>query len=406
MKNRYFLLAPLLFVCGALNVFAINAPLVGDIPASVDANTYTLTVYTEKGATVTVVGGPSDIAPVTDGKGSDVEDGTVKVTVALAQNTTNTYSIIAQMGTATSDASMVSIKEVSAAGGVSAPKAPVLNKIPDAVTTAQYMITGTAEANANIYARTPDGKTAGSSTADATGSFKVTVPLEAGKTNRINVSAENEAGVEGPATQAVIHQTSPADSTPPPTAPAPLETSSQIFFGDVRGHWAEDYINQLYRDHVVSGKSDGVFDPDGLITRAELTKIAILAFGHSVNTSVDHAPFGDVPANSWFAPYVEEAKTLGFVGGYESGGFGPNDFVNRAAALKILLGAAGLDATEITSDFSDVPSNAWFAAYVGFAKAHDIVGGYADGRFGPSDPMTRAQVAKVVVKLLEYKASL
>lgn len=403
MKNRYLLLALLLFVGGAANVFAINAPLVGSIPDTVDANTYEITVYTEKGATVTVVGGPSDIAPVTDGKGSDALDGTVKVTVALAQNTINAFSIISQLNNVSSDSVLISIKEVSAAGETSAPKAPVLNKIPDFVTALQYIIAGTAEANANIYARTTDGVKVGSAHANSAGAFMVTVPLEAEKTNRINISAENEAGVEGPAVQAVIHQTS--NATGEGAAPT-LDTSSQIFFGDVRGHWAEDYISQLYQDKVVSGKSEGVFDPDGLITRAELTKIAILAFGHSVNTSVDHAPFGDVPANSWFAPYVEEAKNLGFVSGYGSGGFWPNEYVNRAAALKILLGAAGLDATGTSAEFSDVPSDAWFANYVGFAKAHDIVGGYADGRFGPGDFMTRAQVAKVVVKLLEYKASL
>lgn len=405
MKNRYLLLAPLLFIYGVLNVFAINTPLVDDIPDSVDASTYKLTIFCDKGATVTVVGGPSDLAPVTDGAGTDAEDGKVQITVAVAQNTVNSYSITAQKGTEISDSVLVTIEEVSAAGGSNAPSAPVLNKIPDFVTTLEYIITGTAEANANIYARTADGVKVGSTKAGSNGSFKVTVPLEEEKTNRLNVSAENEDGAEGPAVQAVIRQTANLPDAEPGTE-TDLNTSSQMFFGDVNGHWAADYINQLYEDKVVSGKSDGVFDPDGLITRAELTKIAILAFGHSVNTSVNHAPFGDVPANSWFAPYVEEAKRLGFVSGYESGGFWPNEFVNRAAALKILLGAAGLDATGTSAEFSDVPSDAWFADYVGFAKEKGIVGGYADGRFGPGDFMTRAQVAKVVVKLLEYKASL
>lgn len=401
MKNRYLILTVLAFFGYSLNAFAINSPLVGSIPSSVDANTYVITVYTEDGATVSVVGGPSELAPVTDGEGDDLEDGEVQIEVALAQNTVNSFSITVQKGTAVSDAVLIEINEVSPTGGPSAPAAPVLNDIPDFVDTTEYIITGTAEANANIYARTVAGDVAGSTQANSEGYFQLTVPLEENKTNRFNVSAETEEGGEGKATQAVIRQS--VDLVGEAEEPVPeLYTSSQIFFSDTQGHWAEDYINQLYEQEVVSGKSEGIFDPNGLITRAELTKIAILAFGHSVNGSVNEHPFQDVPLNSWYAPYVEEAKRLGFVTGYDTGGFGPNDFITRAAALKILLGAADLDASGMTPDFPDVSTDAWYAEYVGFAQENGIVGGYDDGSFGPGNNMTRAQVAKVVIKLLEH----
>ena len=409
MKNRILIFSLLLFFSGTLNVFAINAPLVGGLPDSVDADTYYITVHTEPGATVSVVGGPFQLAPVTDGAGSDAEDGEVQIEVALAQNTVNSFSITAQIDTDVSDAVLIEINEVSASGGSSAPvvepEPPVLNDIPDFVDTAEYIITGTAEPNANIYARNTEGEVVGSTHAGPMGKFQVTVPLNLEATNRINVSAENEDGVEGKATQAVIRQTVHWEGEPE-EAPVPtLYTSSQIFFNDIQGHWAEDYINELYLQHVVSGKSEGIFDPNGLITRAELTKIAILAFGHSVNPTPNQHPFQDVPLNSWFAPYVEEAQRLGFVSGYDTGGFGPNDFVTRSAALKILLGAAGIDSADITPDFPDVPTGAWYADYVGFAQKNEIVSGYSDGTFGPASNMTRAQVAKVVIKLLEYKAA-
>lgn len=403
MKNRYFILAALAFFSYSLNAFAINAPLVGNIPSSVEGDTYILTIYTQEGATVSVVGGSSQLAPVTDGAGSDELDGVVMMEVPLARNSTTNFSITAEINSQVSDSVIVKIKEVSVpvAGSYPVPEPPVLNPVPETVDTAEYIITGTAQANTNIYARNPEGDVIGSGQAGSTGKFQVTVTLKLEATNRVNVSAENEDGVEGRATQAVIRQTVHWQGEAQEETP-PLLTSSQIFFGDVTGHWAESYINQLYEDHVVSGKSEGVFDPDGLITRAELTKIAILAFGHSVNSSVKAHPFQDVPLNSWYAPYVDEAKRLGFVSGYESGGFGPNDYVNRAAALKILLGAAGIDSAGMTSDFPDVAANAWFAPYIGFAQKEGIVVGYNDETFGPEKNMTRAQVAKVVIKLLEY----
>jgi len=56
----------------------------------------------------------------------------------------------------------------------------------------------------------------------------------------------------------------------------------------------------------------------------------------------------------------------------------------------------------MTPDFPDVSADAWYAQYVGFAQEEGIVSGYGDGTFGPANNMTRAQVAKVVIKLLEY----
>ena len=403
MKNRYFILAILAFFSYSLKTFAINIPLLDSIPASVDADTYTLIVYVEEGATVNVVGGPSQLAPVTDGNGDDPLDGEVQIEVALAQNTANSFSITAQKGTDISDAVLIEISEVSAASSstLPVPEPPSLNPIPDFVDATQYIITGTAQANANIYARNIDGEVVGSGQAGARGKFQITVPLEEEKTNRFNISAENEDGVEGKAVQAIIRQTVDLVGETE-EAEEELLTSSQIFFNDTQGHWAETYINQLYEAEVVSGKSEGVFDPNGLITRAELTKVAILAFGHSINPSPSEHPFQDVPLNSWYAPYVEEAKRLGFVSGYDSGGFGPNDYVTRAAALKILLGASGLNPIGHVPDFPDVSTDAWYANYVGFAQENEIVGGYEDGTFGPGNNMTRAQVAKVVIQLLEY----
>lgn len=406
MKNRYLALAILAFFSYSLNAFAINTPNVGNIPSTVEGDTYIIKVITEEGATVSVVGGPSQLAPKTDGAQDDELDGEVFVEVPLVRNTTNSFSITAELNGDVSDALTVEIKEKStaSAGTHPIPEAPTLNDIPDAVDATQYIITGQTSPNLNIYARSTEGDTVATTQADSSGRFQVKVNLELGVTNRFNISAENDDGKEGQASQAVIRQSGePATETEAETEPVPeLYTSSQLFFGDTQGHWAEEYINDLYQQEVVSGKSEGIFDPNGLITRAELTKIAILAFGHSVNPTPNEHPFQDVPLNSWYAPYVEEAKRLGFVSGYDTGGFGPNDFVTRAAALKILLGAAGINTSGLTPDFPDVATDAWFADYVGFAQANEIVGGYADGSFGPGNNMTRAQVAKVVIKILEH----
>lgn len=384
-----------------INAFAINAPIVDEPPSSMDANFYTFTIYIENGSKVNVVGGTADIAPVVDGEGSDIEDGVVEVKVGLAQNMTNTFSITAEKNGQTSVSVVITINELTGEdGGIDYPPPPVVNDIPEFIGADEYVITGITEPGYNIYVRKTDGTVVGTTSGNDSGYFQLMVSLEANKANRFNISAENEDGHEGFATQAVIQQLGGTPDTATETEPE-LITSSQIFFNDTAGHWAEGYINTLYESDVVGGKSEGIFEPNGNITRAELTKIAILAFGYSVNTTVQEHPFSDVPRNSWFAPYVEEAKRVEIVEGYPSGGFGPHDFITRAAALKIILGAAELDTTGSVAVFNDVPLDAWFAEYVGYAQNNDIVGGYGDGIFGPGRSITRAEVAKIVVKVLE-----
>lgn len=176
-------------------------------------------------------------------------------------------------------------------------------------------------------------------------------------------------------------------------------------FTDIVGHWAEQYINQIRNLGIVSGKTATRFAPNDFITRAELTKIAALAFGVEIDPSPSVSPFNDVPLTAWFAPYVVAARNASIVQGYGDGVFSPNGLVNRAEALKIMLESAGFTATEAEDLFGDVPVNAWYAGYVTFANKNGVVSGKSEGRFAPGENITRAEVAKIAVKVMELHAS-
>ena len=90
------------------------------------------------------------------------------------------------------------------------------------------------------------------------------------------------------------------------------------------------------------------------------------------------------------------------VGGYADGTFSPDAPINRAEAMKILLeGYDPYDDSAADAGFSDVASDAWYAPYVNYAAANNIVSGYEDGTFGSDKNITRGEVAKVVSLLLE-----
>ncbi len=405
MKTRALSAFAFLLLLLPLSAYALNAPVVDEPPATVDANTYIFTVYVEDGSTVSISGGPAQIAPVTDGAGGDEEDGVVKVEVALAQNQENIFSINASKNGETTPSALLSIIEQSVVpqgsqGDVTPPEAPLLTDLPEMVEAVTYLISGSTETEANINVRLPGGSSiVHSTTANVNGLFSVEVDLIPGKTNRFNISAEDKAGNEGSATQAII-------SVPvlPEEEMVEMEKESElvevISFQDTQGHWAEGYIQTLAEQGVVSGKVEGFFDPNANVTRAELIKMATLAFGHSVEDSILDQPFVDVKINSWFAPFVKVAKDLSAIQGYDDGTFRPNDHVNRAEALKIIFNLAQVSLSGTEPDFKDVSDTAWFAPYVAHAQQNDIVAGYDDGTFRPGNKMTRAEVAKVVVKMM------
>lgn len=194
-----------------------------------------------------------------------------------------------------------------------------------------------------------------------------------------------------------------------------LPTAAAATFSDVpMNAWYFDYVMDLVDMGIVSGNPDGTFRPDNSLNRAEMAKIAVnVAKKSGVITSEDTsgAPaFRDVPAGEWFTSYVSLAAKNKMFEGYRdaagnlTGYFGPGNTVNRAEASKVLLLAAGVpEMLTPGAPFMDVASKDWFYAYVTSAYNWSILDGYktADGKltgyFGPGDPVTRAQIAKISV---------
>jgi len=110
-----------------------------------------------------------------------------------------------------------------------------------------------------------------------------------------------------------------------------------------------DAISALSDEGIINGYADGSFHPEGNVNRAELIKTVVSTrLGRDTidNCIADNAQpdwhyifFPDVPVNEWYAKYICAATTNGFVSGYSDGTFHPNDYVNFAEGLKIILDA-------------------------------------------------------------------
>ncbi|OWR32984.1 hypothetical protein CDO73_00295 [Saccharibacillus sp. O23] len=120
-------------------------------------------------------------------------------------------------------------------------------------------------------------------------------------------------------------------------------------------------------------------------------------------TSAATPAFNDLDqASAWSRDSILQAKLLGLFEGDAQGNFRPGDQITRQEMAKILVQLLNLPLeTAADSSFSDVDSKAWSAAYIEAALKAGIMQGYGNGKFDPQAVMTREQLAIVIVKALE-----
>ena len=104
-------------------------------------------------------------------------------------------------------------------------------------------------------------------------------------------------------------------------------------------------------------------------------------------------PFEDVGEDAWYYEAVRFVLEEGLMVGCGDGRFGPEELLSRAQLAQILFQKEGRPGAENHTDFPDVGEGAWYAQAVRWAAGQGIVSGYDSGEFGPDDPITREQLA-------------
>lgn len=110
-------------------------------------------------------------------------------------------------------------------------------------------------------------------------------------------------------------------------------------FPDVpRSHPQYTAISYLSQAGVLKGYDDGSFKPDNPINRAEVLKVILAGSNVATPETAGENPFPDVDKGAWFARFVLKAKELGIVKGNDADGtFTPGRQVNKAELIKMLL---------------------------------------------------------------------
>ncbi len=196
-------------------------------------------------------------------------------------------------------------------------------------------------------------------------------------------------------------------------------------FEDIEDHWSVSYVQSLLglairpeNRVIIRGYEEPTphFAPDQPVTRYEFTKMVILSTCIKLATTTENekTQFNDVLSKSTLNErddvaekrrVIYTAARHKIVAGYDDGTFRSDAEINRAEAVKILIGAVGFsneDGSGSTATiFTDVQSTDWFAPYVNIASSREIVKGYeADNTFRPQNSITRAEAAAIIERTI------
>lgn len=128
------------------------------------------------------------------------------------------------------------------------------------------------------------------------------------------------------------------------------------------------------------------------IRRAALCAILVLAL--TVPAQAAGTGYTDVPEGAWYASAAVYCRERGLMSGTSETQFSPDRPMTRGMLASVLYRLAGSPAADgKTSPFPDVETGSWCGSAVIWASEKGILNGYASGKFGPSDPITREQLA-------------
>lgn len=180
------------------------------------------------------------------------------------------------------------------------------------------------------------------------------------------------------------------------TAPSGTEKVSEVFKDVSAGVWYEAYLQNAYDNDIVGGKGNGIYDPDGNLTHAE-----IMVMVANLHARMKHDAAGPRPVSGghWADAYRLYCKEEGIIDDRFDTKL--NEFVTREEMAyyfaRTLEPKYYVDVTDIS--FDDIADSPYKAEIMKLAKA-DIVGGKAYNHYDPKALVKRSEAAVFITNVL------
>ena len=176
-------------------------------------------------------------------------------------------------------------------------------------------------------------------------------------------------------------------------------------FTDMRGHWASEFVKELYEAGIVTGVTDTEFGPSLSMKRGDFVLMLYRAAGQPAVSG--SAGFEDVAADAYYADAVAWAVANGITEGKGEGTFAPDDTLTRQEGFTFLyraLDVLGADFVEgdtaLLDSFADGASVAeWARSATATLITNGVVEGSESG-LNPTGSLTRAEMAKMLASVV------
>lgn len=174
--------------------------------------------------------------------------------------------------------------------------------------------------------------------------------------------------------------------------------------------WYHEAIDTMLREGLMNGTGNGLFEPNGTLTRAMLVTILWRSEGKPAASA--QTSFTDVPAGAYYAEAVRWAAANGVVKGVSSTEFGPSKNITRQELVTILWRLAAKKGLNTSNAGLTVPEfadrsqiAAWAAEAMSWGCTRGILTGKSANRVDPTGTATRAEAAAMIVRFRNLGAA-
>lgn len=279
-----------------------------------------------------------------------------------------------------------------------------------AETTAAHTKAKTTTVTNTQAKATPAKATTAKTTAKA--DTKVETKATTAKTETKATEAKPATAEKATETKAEAKPTTKA--TEAKTTTKAKETLPAGVYTDTKDNWARDAIQAMSQAGYLSGYSDNTFKPSAQITREQAAAIYGKVLQHNLNeqeladivTKESATSYSDVEADRWSNSAIKLVSAAGVMQGTSKTAFTPSKTMNReefvasAASLAKKLNITTPVKTEKIRFKDEDSISLDYVADINYMAERGIVASGTTENFNPKQPVTRAQAATILNRML------
>ena len=165
------------------------------------------------------------------------------------------------------------------------------------------------------------------------------------------------------------------------------------------------FIGKLSARGITQGCDANNYCPNALTTREQMAALIVRSLGEFNPPTPAQQRFNDVPPDNPFYNFIDRLAALNITSGCGNNNFCPSSPVSREEMAALIIKALGEfnPPTPATQRFADVPPSNIFYNFIDRFAALGITQGCATSppRFCPNDPVTRGQMAVFLTRAFD-----